>query len=113
MPPRDAENSFAFPHVLQTGNRLTPLAQLMSQPFSLFRKRFIVAFCLKSPRGKASPTFRWGKKRRIHQIPSVVNNNRADVNYSCNLRDRRLLPITPRDRRSPVPKVTTAVCTFA
>ncbi|GFU20132.1 hypothetical protein TNCV_2557251 [Trichonephila clavipes] len=23
--------------------------------------------------------FRWGKKRRIHQIPSVVNNNRADV----------------------------------
>ncbi|GFX78948.1 hypothetical protein TNCV_3912371 [Trichonephila clavipes] len=23
--------------------------------------------------------FRWGKKRRIHHIPSVVNNNRADV----------------------------------
>ncbi|GFV32562.1 hypothetical protein TNCV_2310231 [Trichonephila clavipes] len=43
--------------------------------------------------------FRWGK-RRIHQIPFVVNNNRADVKTTVAiLRDRRP-PINTQSGRS-------------
>ncbi|GFV64183.1 hypothetical protein TNCV_1806821 [Trichonephila clavipes] len=56
--------------------------------------------------------FRWGKETHSPNSICCKQQQGRCKNYSCNLRDRRP-PITPSDGRSPVPKVTTAVCTFA